>query len=236
MLIRAGAIAFAFLSVIPSFRHSVVLAAQVGHDPANSPYVDMRRSHSPSFMTGWIGGDRGREGVGHTNGQTFTIGYEIPLGGSASFFTSYTYARTERYVINPFLNVLQRRSGPYPDDMSLIDVGARFNLTGNKTWNGLAVYTTGAIGMAISMGSPPDPGNYEFKRKMTFTGGFGLRWFLANRLSVVGDGRVTLWRLKYPPDYYRAASPDGIPVLFPNDPETDWTFHPMVSVGLGWNF
>jgi hypothetical protein len=227
-------LAAGFLSLLPSF--PAALAAQVGHDPARSPYNDMRRTHSTSFMTGWLGGQRGREGVGHTNGQTFTIGYEIPVGGPTSFYTSFTYALTERYVVDPLKNVGERRSGPFEDDMSLIDLGLRFNVTGNKTWHGLGIYATGAIGMAISMGGPPDPGAYEFKRKMTFNGGLGLRWFPTQRLSLVADSKFTWWRLKYPPDYYRAASPDGIPVLLPGDPETDWTFHPWISVGLGWNF
>lgn len=221
------------LSAGPTIRPS---AAQVGHDPAHSPYVDMRRTHGVLFYSGWIGGDRGRLKVGHANGQTFTVGYEIPLGGPASFYSSFTYARTERFVIDPFKDDSVRLEGPFDDDMSLIDLGLRFNLTGNKTWHGFGLYASGALGMAISMGSPADTGSYAFKRKMTFTPGLGMRFFPARRVSVVVDGRVAVWRLRYPPDYFRAVSDDGIPVLAEDAPEVDWTVHPWISIGLGWNF
>ena len=233
---RAGVAlgALFLLSIGPSVHPS---AAQVGYDPANSPYVDMRRTSGVVAFTGFLGGQRGRLGIGHTNGQTYTVGYEIPLGtGPLSFYGSFTYALTERNVINPFQDDSVRLSGPFDDDMSLIDLGLRFNLTGNKTWHGLGIYGSGAVGMAISRGSPPDSGSYSFKRKMTFTPGLGLRFFPVRRLSMVADFRVAVWRLRYPPDYFQARSADGIPVLGSRDPDVDWTIHPWISFGLGWNF
>ena len=143
------------LSVGPTVRPSW---AQVGHDPARSPYRDFRRTSGISFMSGWMLGDRGRLKIGHTNGQTYTFGFEVPIGGTLSFHPSVTYAQTERYVIDPFLNVDQRLSGPVPDDMSFIDLGLRAMLTGNKTWHGLAMYASGGLGMAVSMGGPRDRG------------------------------------------------------------------------------
>ena len=232
---RTGALIGAvLLSVGPTVRPT---AAQVGYDPARSPYVDMRRTTGATVFTGWLGGQRGREGVGHTNGQTFTVGYEIPLGtGPVSFYTSVTYALTERNVINPFRDDSVRLTGPYDDDMTLIDLGLRFNLTGNKTWHGFGLYGSGALGMAISRGSPPDSGSYAFKRKMTFTPGLGVRFFPARRVSMVADFRVAVWRLRYPPDYFQVRSNDGIPVLDSKAPDVDWTIHPWISFGLGWNF
>ena len=221
------------LSIGPTVQPST---AQVGHDPARSPFVDMRRTHGLVAYTGWIGGDRGSLGIGHANGPTYTLGYEIPLGGPLSFYSSFTYARTERFVINPFHDDSVRVSGPFDDDMSLIDLGLRFNLTGNKTWHGLNLYASGALGMAISRGSPLDSGSYNFRRKMTFTPGLGMRFFPMRRMSVVVDGRLAAWRLRYPPDYFRAVSNDGIPVLVEGDPEVEWTVHPWISFGLGWNF
>jgi hypothetical protein len=222
-----------FLSIGPSVHPS---AAQVGHDPARSPYVDMRRTHGIVFYSGWIGGDRGTLQIGHADGRTYTVGYEIPLGGTLSFYSSFTYAQTNRYVINPFRDDSVRLAGPFDDDMSIVDLGLRFNLTGNKTWHGIGLYASGAMGMAISMGTPQDSGSYTFKRKMTFTPGLGMRLFPTRRFSVVVDGRLTAWRLRYPPDYFRAVSSDGIPVLAEDAPEVEWTVHPWISFGLGWNF
>ena len=60
--------------------------------------------------------------------------------------------------------------------------------------------------------------------------------FPGRRLSVLADARVVAWRLTYPPDYFRVVSSDGIPVLTTDDPDVDWTIHPLISIGLGWNF
>lgn len=230
----AAALAAAIaLSIGPSVQRA---GAQVGHDPAHSPYVDMRRTHGLYAYSGWLGGDRGFLQIGHANGQTYTVGYEIPLGGVLAFYGSLSYAKTERYVINPFRDDSVRLAGPFDDDMSLIDLGLRFNITGNKTWHGVNLYASGSMGMAISMGTPLDSGSYNFKRKMTFTPGLGMRFFPVRRMSVVVDGRLAAWRLRYPPDYFRAVSNDGIPVLKEGDPETEWTVHPWISFGLGWNF
>jgi hypothetical protein len=232
---QAKALVFVFLSVIPSFRPSVAVA-QIGHDPAHSPYVDLRRTTGPMFLTGWLGGERGRLKVGHANGRTYTVAFDVPISRPMSFVSSVTYALTERFVINPFRDDSVRLSGPFDDDMLLIDAGLRFNITGGKTWRGFSAYVSGALGVAISSGSPPDSGSYKFGKKVTVTPGAGLRFYPSRRFSMLVDARVIAWRLQYPPDYFRVVSSDGIPVLTTNDPEVDWTIHPLISFGLGWNF
>ena len=221
-----------FLTVGPTVRPS---DAQVGFDPAKSPYRDLRRSSGVSVMSGYLLGGRGRLGIGHTNGRTYTISFEIPVGSSISLQPTVSYAETERNVIDPYRNVEERVSGPLPDDMLLVDFGVRFLLTGDKTWRGLTAYASAAIGMASSMSGPRDRGNYELGRKLTLNGGLGLRFLPFRNLSLFAETRLTAWRLNYPPDYYRPSSPDNIPVLFPNDSDSDWTLHPWVSVGLGLN-
>lgn len=234
MLLRAAVVLIALLSVLPSFRPSV--AAQVGHHPARSPYLDLRRTTGPVFLTGWLGGERGRLNVGHANGRTFTVGMEFPISGPMSLVPTISYALTERFVVNPFRDDSVRTTGPFDDDMLLIDIGLRFNITGQKTWHGLTAYVSGALGMAISSGSPPDSGSYKFGKRVMLTPGAGLRFYPSRRFSVLVDGRVAAWRLRYPPDYFRVVSDDGIPVLTTDDPDLDWTIHPWISIGLGWNF
>jgi len=221
-----------FLSVVPA----AGLAAQVGHDPARSPYHDLPRATGPMLRVGYLGGERGRVPVGHANGRTFTLGYDIALGGPSTFSASVTYALTDRFVMDPFKNDSVRKSGPYQDDMLLVEVGLRFNLTGRKTWNNFAPYLSAAGGIAVSEGSPTDSSGYKFGKKLTISPGTGLRWYPSRRLSVALDARAIFWRLRYPPDFKRISSPDGIPVLAGDQPETDWTVHPVVSFGMGWTF
>jgi hypothetical protein len=211
-------------------------AAQVGNDPAHSPYRDLPRAQGPVFMTGFLGGERGRVGVGHAHGQTFTIGYELPLSGPSMFIGSFTYAATDRFVVDPFKDDSVRKSGPFKDDMALLDLGFRFNLTGLKTWHNAAPYLLGTAGLAVSTGSPTDSSGYRFGKKLTFALGAGTRLYPARRVAVTLDARAMFWRLHYPPDYHRISSPDGIPVIRGDQPLTDWTVHPWFSVGVGWTF
>jgi hypothetical protein len=234
--LRRGAVvlgAAALCTVSPTVRPSV---AQVGYDPARSPFRDVTHEKGPFVTTGWLAGERGRVGVGHANGSTITAGFEFPITGNLNFFTSFTYALTDRYIVDPTKDDSVRKTGPFEDDMSILDIGVRFSLTGRKTWRNLAPYLRAAAGLATSRGSPVDSSGYRFGRKIAFSPGAGVRWYPSRRVIVVLDGRATLWRLRYPPDFHAIRSPDGIPVLAADQPRTDWTVHPWVSVGVGWTF
>lgn len=211
--------------------------AQVGYDPAHSPFRDLRGGMGPVFMTGKLWGDRGRVPVGHANGSTFTVGWETSLKGPSHFIARVTYALTERFVVDPSKDDSVRQSGPFDDDMLMIDLGVRFGLSGRKTWHNLAPYLTGTVGLAISEGSPAaDSSGYKFGKKLTFAPGAGIRWYPRRNISVMFDARAVFWRLRYPPDFHAIRSADGIPVVPPDETLTDWTAHPVLSFGVGWTF
>jgi hypothetical protein len=63
----------------------------------------------------------------------------------------------------------------------------------------------------------------------------GIRWYPRARLMIDADVRAQLWRLRYPLAF-RNAAPDGSRVLTPDQPITDWTLHPWISLGIGWTF
>lgn len=234
---RTTLVVAAALSVLLSLPPSVA-TAQVGHDPAHSPYRDLQRGMGLFFQTGYLSGPRGRVPVGHSNGQTFTFGYELTIGSSpTSFWTTLTYALTDRFVMDPFKDDSVRKSGPFEDDILMIDFGLRFNLTGLKTWHGLAPYISASAGLAIAGGSDVvDSSGYQFRRKLTVSPGAGLRWYVGRRMAVTLEGRALAWRLHYPPDFRRISSSDGIPVLAGNLPENEWVIHPWFRAGVGWTF
>ncbi|HET7295625.1 MAG TPA: hypothetical protein VFI66_00690, partial [Gemmatimonadales bacterium] len=72
----------------------------------------------------------------------------------------------------------------------------------------------------------------------------GVRWYPARHLSVRGDLRLLLWKLKYPISY---KVPPGTNVCAPGTPGcsavlpataslTEWTSHPWATIGVGWTF
>ncbi len=232
-LFRPALGALVWLIVVASYNG---VAAQVGHEPGHSPYHDVRRGGVGVLTFGYLGGSRGSAGVGISNGKTGGIRYEV-LFGAIGASLGVAYGRTNRFVVDPkdSLSSPTRKTGPFPNDVVLVDAGLQLALTGRKTWRGFAPYVGGALGVAISGAAPRDSSGYRFGTKFTIAPNAGLRWYPARRLSVRGDFRLVLWKLNYPLSYKVPAS-DGSRVLPLTAAFTDWTAHPWATIGVGWTF
>jgi hypothetical protein len=216
----------------------VRLSAQIGYDPARSPYRDVLRGPGPVLFAGHLSGSRGRAGVGPSNALVVGARYELAAGRSMVVQFSGTYLEADRFIVNPSVaeTASTRRVGPVDTDLLLTDIALQLRLTGAKAWRGLAPYFTTGTGFAFDLRSPGDTtkSGYTFGSKFTLTIGTGVRWHAARRLTVHGDARVVYWRLSYPPAF-RLPAPDGSR-LVPLDVKNEWTRHPCVSFGVGWTF
>src|SRR5881296_3204064 len=231
-LFRPAVGALVWLSVVASWNG---VSAQVGHEPAHSPYHDVRGGGVLVFTFGYLGGSRGGVGVGPSDGKTGGIRYEVPFGAVGASL-GLAYARMDRFVVDPFKDTTSRKSALSTNDVVLADAGLQLVLTGRKTWRGFAPYVGGALGVAIGSTSPRDPGGYKFGTKLTLAPNAGLRWYPARRLSVRGDFRLVLWKLNYPLQYKAGDPTDHVPVLAPSAALTEWTAHPWATIGVGWTF
>ncbi len=224
-----------FLSNIPT----VQLSAQVGHDPAYSPYHDIILRSSPVLFFGHLSADRGRTGSGISNARTFGARYEIPAGRSLLFQFTAAYLEGDRFVIDPRADSTspERRTGPVPAAIAITDVGLQLRLTGGKTWRGIAPYAGIGMGLAYDVRSGRDTTRsaYKFGTKFVLSGGTGVRWYPTRHVMVDADLRAQLWRLRYPVSFHTPA-PDGSRVVPLSQPLTDWTLHPWLSLGIGWIF
>ena len=224
------------LGVVTSWRPGV---AQVGHDPAHSPYQDIILRSSPVLFFGHLSADRGRAGVGISNARTFGARYEIPAGRSLLFQFTAAYLEGDRFVIDPRADSTspERRTGPVPAAIAITDVGILLRLTGGKTWRGIAPYAGVGIGLAYDVRSGRDTtrSEYRFGTKFVLNGATGVRWYPARRLMVDADLRAQFWRLRYPVSFHTPAA-DGSRVVPLSQPLTDWTLHPWISLGIGWIF
>ena len=224
------------LGVVTSWRPGV---AQVGHDPAHSPYQDIILRSSPVLFFGHLSADRGRAGVGISNARTFGARYEIPAGRSLLFQFTAAYLEGDRFVIDPRADSTspERRTGPVPAAIAITDVGILLRLTGGKTWRGIAPYAGVGIGLAYDVRSGRDTtrSEYGFGTKFVLNGATGVRWYPARRLMVDADLRAQFWRLRYPVSFHTPAA-DGSRVVPLSQPLTDWTLHPWISLGIGWIF
>ncbi len=232
MTLRPALGALVWLIVVASYNG---VAAQVGHEPGQSPYRDVRRGAVGVLTFGYLGGSRGSVGVGLSEGNTGGIRYEA-LFGAIGASLGLAYGRTTRFVVDPFKDTTSRKTGPVNNDVVLFDAGLQLVLTGRKTWRGFAPYVGGALGVAIGGRSPRDSSGYRFGTTFTIAPNAGLRWYPARRLSVRGDFRLVLWKLKYPTQFKQPDLIDNTPVLPSTAALTEWTSHPWATIGVGWTF
>ena len=233
----AGKIArLVLLGVVATWRPG---AAQVGHDPLNSPYRDIPLHPVFFVFGGHLSHDRGRTGAGPSNASTFGARYELPAGHSMGFQFTLAYLSGDRFILDPRADSTSpfRKQGPFPTDLALAEIALQLRLTGGKTWHGLAPYVGTGLGLMFDLRSPGDTtlSGYRFGTKISLSGSTGVRWYTGRHLIVNADLRAHLWRLKYPLSFHTPA-PDGSQIVPPTQPLSDWTAHPWISVGLGWIF
>lgn len=219
--IRAAAPALA-LFVCP-----ILLAAQVGHSPQRSPYSDLAKGNSITFMGGRFMGDGGRVGVGPNSGYTFGIRYDFHASKPLALGLGVERGNLERLIVNPFNAADQRVSGPVDQKVTFIDAFITLNLTGGKTWHGFAPFTGIFGGVAFAESTPADTTGYNFGRKGFFGPGAGFRMFLGNRLHLRAEARASFWKLSYPSSFNAGVTPVTADVK-------EWNLTPWFVVGLGF--
>lgn len=223
------------LSIVPS----VHLSAQVGHDPAHSPFRDVQHGAGPVFFAGHLSGDRGRADAGPSNALGLGVRYELPMGRAMLAQFTGALLKGDRFIRNPTLDdtAAAKRVGPVDTDILLTEFALQLRLTGGKTWHGVAPYFGTGLGLAFDLNSPGDTtgSRYRFGTRFTVSLATGARWHLSRKATVVLDARALMWRLHYP-NSFQATAPDGSRVINLLDPLNEWTVHPWVSLGVGWNF
>jgi hypothetical protein len=118
-------------------------------------------------------------------------------------------------------------SGPVDQNVTFIEGVVTFNITGGKTWHGLAPFVSLIGGAAIGSSTPADPSGYNFGNKGFFAPTAGFRFFLGDRLHLRGEVRGNFWKLSYPPSF-------GIGTVPVTLDASEWNLSPWFGFGLGF--
>ncbi len=202
--------------------------AQVGHDPALSPYRDVLRGPMLRVTTGYFSGTRGKIPVGPSDGPTGGLRFEYPMGNLLIFASGIAYAQTDAFFLDPN-DSLPQPQGPINNDITLFDMGLQASLTGAKTFHGFQPYVGASLGLVFGSGIGADSSGYNFGTKFSYGPELGIRWYPARRLSVELGYRLLFYRLQYPLSYRPK-------LLAVNAPPTQMTVHPWAMFGIGWTF
>ncbi len=203
--------------------------------PSNYKY--MEDSQDASIYFGSFNETRGQYDLGPKSGPMFGSRYMLEIGGPAFIEARLGYISTTRDVIDPRRVAGQQVIGE--TDVGIVQFDARFgfNLTGRRTWRGLAPYVFSGGGLVFDVAGDGVaeenlPGNTRFDFGTNFSGSFGggARFFLTDRLSIRGEGTVLLWKLKTPDGF------DGLDSTLTNVLEEEWAGGKSLTISLAWRF
>jgi hypothetical protein len=210
--------------------------AQVGHDPARSPYRTLRFGQFLSLIGGRFQGDGGQLGVAPHHGTTVGLRYDFLSNSTVSLGLAATYGDLERLVVDPTKPIETAVSGPVKQQVGIGEVILQFNVTGSKTWHRLAPFISGGLGLMLGSSTPEDNSGFNFKRRFTLTPGIGTRILLADRLFLRVEARSLFWSVTYPVSYRQVPStaPTKPPVLAA--PNKEWLANGWYTIGLSYAF
>jgi opacity protein-like surface antigen len=211
-------------------------AAQVGHDPARSPYRALRYGQFVGINGGYFRGDGGQIGLAPHGGGTVGLRYDFLGSGTISIGLAGTYGRLERFIVDSRKPIETGRTGPVRQNTTLIEGIIQFNLTGGKTWHGVAPYVSAGVGLALTGSTPADTSGFKFRTKGALTPGLGARVFLTQRLFLRLEARSTFWQVSYPGSFRLppATDPSKPPVI--SGPGKEWVTNSWYTVGLSYAF
>jgi hypothetical protein len=215
--------------------------AQVGHAPRSSPYRDIRKGHTFTVTGGYFSGDGGQFGIGPHKGGVYGVRYDIRTGGTIQFGLGLSRGNLERLIVNPFVTLANRTTGPVKQSVTFAELTLQFNLTGGKSWHRIAPFVAASGGLALAGGTPADTSKFDFGRKVYFAPAVGFRLFLSDRINLRAEARTTFWKLNYPTTFevepvQQPGTPDNPNAVITDGKLSEWTSSPWLQVGLGYSF
>ncbi|HEY8062023.1 MAG TPA: hypothetical protein VID74_04455 [Gemmatimonadales bacterium] len=178
------------------------LAAQVGYPPSHSPYHELERGAFIEAFGGRVFGTGGTLKLGPRNGTSEGARLIVRGKNTLQFSFGGWTAGTQREVINAQDSVATRDKGLAPQRLIAGEIGIQLNLTGGKSWRGLAPYAGVSLGLVHGQGGPAvDTSGYSFGNKLFFAPTIGTRLYAGQRLYVKVDLRALFWKLSYPASY-----------------------------------
>ena len=213
------------------------LLAQVGHPPGRSPYHDIPKGHAVTPFAAIFGGTGGRFGIAPHDGTAFGLRYDIRTGHALQMGLLAGRGELERMIVDPFVAVAERVSGPVDQSVTFVEADLQLNLTGGKTWNRLAPFVAAGVGLTFPEDTPADTSGFELGRKIYFAPHAGARFFITDRLHLRADARVIFWKLSYPASFTREPPEEtGAPPVIDDDGVSEWTTSSWLQAGLGFSF
>lgn len=211
------------------------LSAQVGYEPARSPFTDLEFKQEITAFTGAFIAGSEPSGVAPRSGPIFGFRYETRVGGPAYFTARAARVFSERMIADPSKPLGSRYSKMTPWPLYLVDASLSLNLTGQKSIRDLVPVVNSGVGIVSDFRSSPDVGGYRFGTTFAFSFGGGVRWTPGGPFQLRADFADYVYQLTYPSTYYVKAS-DSTRVLRDTQAKSVWKHNVGLTVGASYLF
>ena len=209
------------------------LSAQVGSQPDQSPYRDLRFPREWTFFSGYYVARRDPVGVTPRSGPMAGGRFDMRLAGPAYISARLAAAFVDRRVLDPRLPDAQRFVGEDQVQLLFSDLSLGLNLTGFRTWRNLVPTVSAGVGFTADLTGSSDVGNYRFGAPFTMNFGAGIKYVLGGRWQLRGDWVNYIYQIRYPEAYYIDTGA-GDPVRGINAPRDMWRRNVAFTLGLSW--
>jgi hypothetical protein len=218
----------ALLAAIPA-------SAQVGHEPAKSPYADLEYSQELTLLGGYLRTRHDPAGILPASRPLFGVRYEITLTGPLALSADLVSGSGDRHVIDPLKPAATRNAGTQTNAAFAADIAAAMNLTGTRSWHSLVPQIRAGVGFVHSR-AQDDSSGYTFGTPFAFTFGGGMKYIPGGgHFQLRADVTDRIFKQSYPDAYYRIAS-DNTAVVPTTTARSFYTHHTALTLGVSYLF
>ena len=210
-------------------------AAQVGHEPAKSPYLDLEYGQELTLLGGYLRTRHDPAGVAPKSRPLVGVRYEARLTGPLAVSADVVGGGGDRDVIDPLKPAIARKLAAQSNGVVAADVALALNLTGARSWYSLVPQIRGGAGL-VSSRARDDSSGFSFGTRFAFVVGGGVKYVPAGkRFQFRADVTDRIFKLDYPDAYYRLAT-DNTAVLPGSTSKSFYTHHTALTVGVSYLF
>lgn len=215
-----------------------LLPAGASAQTISSPYRFIEPRHGVTGFVGFVAENRGELRLGPGGGPAFGGRYGFELTGPIAVEVAGFLLLTDREVHDPRGGTdAVELLGTTDATVAGLDGRIRFNVTGPRTWHGLAPFLqvgggvvqdlTGRSELESALGAGQ---RYRFGPSATALLGAGTRWIPTDRFHVRLDATFNVWKVTTPSAFI-PTNPDATPVR-----RDEWTRTGMVLLGVAIPF
>lgn len=215
--------------------------AQVGHAPASSPYRDLTQGRFLAPQVAFFQGGGGQLGIAPHSGTM--LGFRAELLGNrvVTLGLEVSSGSLERLIVDADDPVDARVSGPVDQRLTTLGVNFLLNLTGTKSWRGIAPYAGSGAGLATAPRVAADTSGWNFGTRFYFAPTLGVRVFLGRSVYLRAEARSFFTQLKYPTSYRDEpaddpGSGDDSHAVLAGRSLKEWTSSGVYTIGIGMPF